>query len=67
MTECIRCNGQMVMESDMHGKYWNCVQCGININITTIDAAPQNTAISGKHSDAILHLPSKNFMSGTIL
>ena len=32
MSRCTRCQGQMTLERDMHGIFWNCFQCGHNID-----------------------------------
>ncbi len=71
MTKCPRCdNGQMAMEQDMHGKFWNCLQCGKNVDTEIFSHdAPKMVSITGRQKiDVVLNTgPTKyvtNFTMG---
>ena len=49
MTRCPRCSGQMTLEQDMHGKFWDCFQCGKHLDtVVNSGNAPQMVSVTGR-------------------
>ena len=67
MKSCARCTGQMMLDEDMHGKYWCCAQCGYNVTITTRTARPTTSITGREFPEIVFHLKSNKFMGGTTL